>query len=207
MTPLYDLTTLELGFTDVAAAASTIRSYVRQTATGGTLVACLQSEIGPLNQLVLLRAFPTADALADDRQRIRRDANPFGCADRLTGLRAETFAMFPGFPAPPAGEFGPIYELRTYGVKPGRLDGLMTQWAQARAERAEHSAFLLAMYSLDGPLRITHLWGYPGLEERKRAREQAARSGTWPPPAGLTCLEPGRMHSALYLPASFSPLR
>lgn len=132
MTTLYDLTTLELGFTDVAAAASTARSYLEQHAPGGILLACFHSEFGPVNRLLLLRAFPTADALATDRQHVRQDTDPFGCADVLTGLRAETFALFPGFPTPRPGAFGPVYELRTYGVRSGRLDGLMTQWTQAR---------------------------------------------------------------------------
>ena len=33
-----------------------------------------------------------------------------------------------------------------------------------------------AMYSMDGPLRLTQLWPYPSLEARAKARAQRTRS-------------------------------
>jgi hypothetical protein len=60
------------------------------------------------------------------------------------------------------------------------------------------------MYALDGPPRITHVWGFSSLEERAALRAKSYAAGIWPPKGG-----PENIHeatSAIALPEAYSPL-
>jgi len=59
--------------------------------------------------------------------------------------------------------------------------------------------------ALDGPPRITHIWGFSSLEERGRLRARYYAEGLWPPKDA-----PAQIASAktmISLPEPYSPLR
>jgi hypothetical protein len=43
---------------------------------------------------------------------------------------------------------------------------------------------MINMYALDGPPRVTHVWGFDGLAQRASLRTAAYSAGVWPPKGG-----------------------
>jgi hypothetical protein len=43
---------------------------------------------------------------------------------------------------------------------------------------------MINMYALDGPPRITHIWGFESLAQRASLRSNAFSAGVWPPKGG-----------------------
>lgn len=183
-----------------------IREYVGAAATDGTLLACWTSEVGPLNQILVLRGFDSEAELGAERERLLLGGNPFGVADLLAGLSLDTYAPFPFLPPIQTGERGPFYEVRVYGIRPAGLAPTIEAWRGAVAARTRLSPLVVAMYALDGAVpRFMNIWPYRSLDERNRIRGEAVSAGIWPPKGGpehLTTLQSG-----FFLPADFSPLR
>jgi hypothetical protein len=50
-----------------------------------------------------------------------------------------------------------------------------------------------------------HIWAYQSLEQRAQVREQARKTGVWPPPGGADRLI--TQENKIVLPAAFSPLQ
>ena len=104
------------------------------------------------------------------------------------------------------GTFGPFYELRSYRMKLNGLMPTMGKWEGAVPGRSAYSPLTIAMYSLDGPPRLTQLWPYPSLEARAKARSQSFADGAWPAKGGPDWLTPV-MTSTIAMPLAFSPLQ
>jgi hypothetical protein len=80
---------------------------------------------------------------------------------------------------------GGIYEFRTYHLKPGGLPPTLAGWKKAIEPAREYTSHLaINMYALDGPPRITHIWGFESLEERAALRAKFYAAGLWPPQGG-----------------------
>ena len=118
----------------------------------------------------------------------------------------DTYVAFDFMPPMRAGVFGPCYEVRTYGLKPGGLAPTIELWRKAVPGRSTVSPVLAAMTSVTGAvIRFMHIWPYRSYDERARLRDKAVAGGLWPPPGG-----PGHLLSQqadIYLPASFSPMK
>lgn len=202
----YELATLTARLGTLPACVAAIDAWVQAPEAGGTLVGCWLSDIGALNQIVVLRHFDTREALDTERERGLYSANPFGCAEHLTGLRQESHRAFPWMARPAPGAHGPVYELRTYEYRLGGLQPTIDAWRAALPARDEVSPCLLAMHALDGTPRFTHLWPAPSLNARSAARAEAVRRGVWPPQGGPAWLTTA-MTSTILLPTAISPLR
>jgi hypothetical protein len=169
------------------------------------LLACWYSEIGKVNQVLLIRTMTDPAAALDLRFAALKEKSPFGIGEFITGMAMDTYVSFDFMPAMRHGEFGPCYEVRTYELKPDGLAPTIELWRKAVPGRMTVSPLLAAMTSVTGPIRFIHIWPYKNFEERARLRAKAAAEGVWPPPGG-----PGHLVSQqvdIYLPASFSPMR
>ncbi|MFC7397792.1 NIPSNAP family protein [Chelatococcus sp. GCM10030263] len=171
----------------------------------GKFLGCFTAEIGALNQILILQAYEDDRALAEDRSRALVDGGLFGAAEHFGEVETTTYVPF-DFVAPIApGKYGPVYEIRVYGVKATGLKPTMDLWRASVPKRAKVSPLLGAMYAIDGALpRFLHIWPFTSLGERMAKRAEAVELGIWPPkggPAHLTSLS-----SAIYLPTPFSPL-
>lgn len=198
----YELATLSIGLGMAPKAAEAIAAYA--AAGGGSLLGCWASDIGPLNNIAVLRGFADDAELGLERDRTLRSSNPFGCADYLTRLSLDSYAPFPDLPPVEIGAFGPVYEIRSYILKTGGLSPTFEGWAEKLPARTAVSKLLVAMYALDGTPRITHIWPYASTNDRARLRAESVQKGTWPPKSSVW-LSP-EMHSAIYLPTAVSPL-
>ena len=206
----YELATLTLPFGTAAQAAERVRDFCAGPQAGGELLGCWLSDIGVLNQMILLRGFDTLAALQAERERTQLSASPYGCGDLYQRLEQHSYRGFgwmkPVRPSAESGLHGPVYEIRTYGIRPGGVQPTIDLWQQAVPQRAQISPCLVAMVALDGPLRFTNIWPYPSLDARIQARAAAVAQGIWPPRGGPAHLTTD-MVSTIALPTAVSPLR
>jgi hypothetical protein len=170
------------------------------------LLACWYSDIGAVNQILIIRAAGDAGATIETRFAALNAADPFGIAQLITAMTMDLYVSF-DFIAPLArGTFGPVYEVRSYVLNPGGLPPTVEAWRNAVPARLKISPVLAAMTSVTGAVtRFLHVWPYKSFDERARLREKAIADRVWPPPGG-----PGHLVSQqvdIYLPAPFSPLQ
>ncbi len=205
----HELATLTLPMGTTAAAAEQVRSFCSAPEAGGELQGCWFSDIGALNQMIVLRGFDTIAALEAERQRTQLSASPFGCGELALRIEQHSYRRFPWMrpvqPSAASGINGPVYEIRTYGIKPGGLQPTIDLWEQYVPPREALSPCVVAMVALDGPLRFTNIWAYPSLDARSQARAQAVAQGMWPPKGGPAWLTTD-MHSTIGLSTAVSPL-
>ena len=170
------------------------------------LLACWYSDIGAVNQILLIRDATDIAATIDARLAAVASPNPFGVGEFLVGITIDTFVSFDFMAPMQPGAFGPVYEVRSYVLKPGGLAATVDAWRKSAPARMEISPALAAMTSLSGAVtRFMHIWPYKSFDERARLRDKAVADGVWPPPGG-----PGLLVSQqvdIYLPAAFSPMR
>ncbi|MDR3532359.1 MAG: NIPSNAP family protein [Rhodopila sp.] len=203
---LYEFAVLTTGVSQTLLAVPGIKAYVSAGEARGKLVGCWHSEFGPQNRVIVLRAFEGKKDLDAERERGLASTNPFGCAQYLTAVSMESFAPFRDMPPVKTGGLGPVYEFRSYILKPGALPETLDAWAVMVPKRTKLSPLVIAMYALDGPPRFTHIWAYPGWDERMSIRAQALRERVWPPSSAPHTLTPN-MVSEVYLPTDISPLQ
>jgi len=171
-----------------------------------TLLACWYSEIGALNQILIIRGIHDPAATVAARTKLLGSTNPFGIGELVTGMSMDTYVAFDFMPPIRGGELGPCYEVRTYVLKTGGLATTSELWRAAVPARGKISTLLAAMSSVTGTVtRFMHIWPYKTLDERARLRAKAVAEGVWPPPDGPDQL--AAQQTDIYLPASFSPLR
>jgi NIPSNAP protein len=171
-----------------------------------SLLACWYSDIGKVNQILLIRTMTDPAAALDARLATLKEKSPFGIGEFVTAMAMDTYVSFDFIPLMRPGEFGPCYEVRTYELKPDGLAPTMELWRKAVPSRMKVSPVLAAMTSVTGTaMRFMHIWPYKSFDERARLRDKAVADGVWPPPGG-----PGHLASQqvdIYLPAPFSPMR
>ncbi len=202
---LYELTTLACPVLAVAEIAAAARAWTADPAAAGTLLGCWRTEIGTLGRVLVLRGFDTTDTLAAERKRALLSDTPFNVAGAVTSLSMDGYAPFPFLPPLLTGARGPAYEFRTYRLNPGGLPPTLAGWQAAIGPARDYTARLVtAMYALDGPPRITHIWGFTDLGQRTALRSAAYAGGVWPPRGGPEQILEAT--STIALPLAGSPL-
>jgi hypothetical protein len=171
-----------------------------------TLLGCWFSDIGNVNQVLIIRNALTADAALKSRFAAQNTDNPLGIGECITAVTMDTDVSFDFIPPMQPGQFGPCYEVRNYVLKPDGLPPTIEAWRKSVPGRLKLSPLLAAMTSVTGAVtRFMHIWPYKSFDERARLREKAIADGLWPPPGG-----PGHLLSQqvdIYLPAAFSPMK
>jgi hypothetical protein len=169
------------------------------------LLACWYSEIGALNQILIIRSIADPMAALESRMALLKSKSPFGVGDVMTGMTMDTFVAFDFLLPMQPGAQGPIFEVRSYVLKTGGLAPTIELWRKAVPDRSRISPLLTAMTSVSGPVtRFMHIWPYKSVEERNRLRAKAIAEGVWPPPGGPDHL--AAQQADIFLPAQFSPI-
>lgn len=201
-----ELATLRFPLLEVGAASARVGAWLERPGAAGQLLGGWRSEIGALGQLLVLREFAGAAVLAAERERTLRGGDPFGVGDLLSGMGSRDYRRFPFLPAVQLGERGGVYEIRDYRLQPDGLPGTLDGWRRAMEPARDYTARLVVnMHALGGAPRITHVWGFESLEQRRELRARAYGAGVWPPPGA-----PERIAAAtstVALPEPWSPLR
>ncbi len=202
----YDLTTLTVRPGTTPAALPRLQQWIESGGSAGELLACWFTELGALNQILLIRGYTDPTVIADERDRNARSAHPFGIADLLTGAASDTYASFSFMPPIVACKSGPIFEVRTYTLKPDGLAKTIALWEAAVPNRIKLSPLLCALYGVSGTTpRFVHIWPYASLDARQSIRGEAVKAGVWPPPGGPDQLV--SQQADIYFAAPFSPIR
>jgi len=199
----YEIATLATTIGAAPKAGPAIEAYAREGK--GRLLGILASEIGALNQILVLRGFEGDAELQAERARAATSGNPFGAAEWLTGFTQDSYAPFPFVAPVETGARGPIYEVRSYVFKTGGLAPTLAAWQAQLPARQELSPLLIAMYRLEGPVGFTHIWPYPSLNDRMAIRADAVARDIWPPEGGPSWL--AEMKSTICVPVAGSPLQ
>lgn len=181
----YELTTLTGAILDAGALCRAARDWTGDASTEGRVLGVWRSDIGTPGRVLVLRAFDDADALARERNRALKSNDPFGTRTLGAELSMETHEVFPFLPPPREGAYGGVFEIRTYHLRPGGLPATLAGWEAALDPARDYTRHLVTnMYALDGPPRITHIWGFEGVDQRTRLRADHYASGLWPPENG-----------------------
>ncbi len=204
--PLYEIATLTIAVGTLAKALPRIQAYMAQGPAQGTLRACWHCDLGPLNEIMVVRDFADDGVRLAERDRLATAGNAFGIGEFTTAMRAETFRLFPWLPPIAAGSPGPYYEVREYTVRSAGMIDRLRQWEEALPQRLQRSPLVAAMYAVEGIMpRYVHIWPYASLDARAEIRARAIADGIWPPKGGIDSLL--TMRNGIYVPAPFSPLR
>ncbi|WID96653.1 NIPSNAP family protein [Bosea vestrisii] len=201
----YEIATLTIRLGKAGAIVAAIDVALKTGAAKGQLYGCWASEIGTLNQIIVLRGFSDEAELRQERERLLASGNPFGCGEDIGKLTFDSYAPFPFLPPVASGRYGGVYEIRTYMLKHGGVPATIAAWQAAVPARVELSPLVIAMYALDGPARFTHIWPFANLDQRAAVRSDSVAKGLWPPKGGPEWLT-GEMYSTIALPTAISPL-
>lgn len=203
---LYELINITIKMGTVASIANGIQAFHAEAEAKAKLLGVWFSDIGQLNQVVLLRSFDSqADQDAGDAY-LATQENMFNSSENIIQYSVEHFAGFDFLPEVELGEFGPVYEIRTYELKHGGIPHVLEAWKNAVPTRTQYSKLTVAMYSLDGHPRIVSIWPYASLNERSEIRSKSVADGIWPPKGGPQWLT-HEMQSMIALPTAISPLK
>lgn len=209
-TMYYELATMTLPFGTAGQAATHVQAFASAPEAQGELLGCWFTDIGVLNQMVVLRGFATLDALQAERERTQQSTSPFGCGEIFQTLEQHSYKGFPWMkpvrPSAESGIAGPVYEIRTYGIQTGGVQPTIDLWEQYVPARDKLSPCVVAMVALDGPLRFTNIWAYDSLNARSQIRGEAVAQGIWPPKGGPAHLTTN-MVSTIAMPTAVSPLK
>jgi hypothetical protein len=97
----------------------------------------------------------------------------------------------------------PIYEIRTYTIKPGSTAEFESRFGQAVPAREKYSPLAAFWHTEAGPLnQVIHVWGYEDLQHRAQVRAKAAEDPNWPPKVQEFIVS---MESEIFVPPPFSP--
>lgn len=210
---IYELRTYTLKAGTVAEAAKVAGSVGREIRGDnyGKLEGYWMTEIGPLNQVMHLWSYPDLD----ERARLRGELakNKRWTSEYMPLMRdkllRQDIRLLNGVipPVKPAAD-GNIYELRNYRVRVGALQEWVGLFREALTIREKYSK-IVALFTTEAgqPNEVCHLWAYPDLNARTKARGGAVADPGWQ--AFLSKSGPllEEMHSTILVPAAHSPLK
>ena len=108
----YEVTTFSVRIGAAPKALPRISEHCSASDTKGKLLACWYSDIGMLNQIMIIRGFDDETELASERERVLLGGNPFGIGEFIAAMSIDTYAPFPFLPPIEPGAQGPFYEVR-----------------------------------------------------------------------------------------------
>ena len=167
------------------------------------LAAFFYTDIGPLNQIIHVWPYEDITARSQIRAEANQDPNWPPHLEGLENQLSEIFVPFPFTPEFDKSKTGPVFEWRSYTIKPHSTGDIIKAWGEALEAREKLSPILMAMYTELGPLnKFVHIWPYESLEHRREVREEAAAKGIWPPGGGNYLID---QENKICFAAPFSP--
>lgn len=171
------------------------------------MAAFFYTEIGPLNQIIHIWPYESLQHRTEVRAEANADPNwPPKIAEFQEDMLSEIFIPFSFTPAFEPGKVGPVFEWRSYTLKPGTAGKVQDNWVNVIDRRREFSPITMAMHTELGPLnKFVHIWPYESLAHRAEVRAKALDAGIWPPPGGRDTFV--AQENKIVMPAPFSPIQ
>src|ERR1700680_2892507 len=132
---LYDVTILAVRPGGTPKSLPQLNAWITANKGRGELLACWYTEIGTLNRVLVIRGYADEASLGADRAALAAREDCFGVGDLLSGVETDTYVSLPFIEPIKAGSYGPVYEVRTYLLKPGGLAGTTEAWRKTGAGR------------------------------------------------------------------------
>ncbi len=196
---------------DIVKAASTVSRDVRGD-NFGKLEGYWFTEIGPLNQVMHMWSYNSFDERAKLRAELAK--NPRWTSEYIPLIRPllvrQDVRLLSALKAPVAPESsGNIYELRNYRAKAA---GPVRQWIEAftaALPAREKYSKIVGLWQTEAgqPNEVCHIWAYPDLNARAKARGDSMKDPVWQEFLGKGPAFLEEMHSTIMLPAPQSPLQ
>jgi hypothetical protein len=167
-----------------------------------------RTEVGTLNQIIHI--WPYKDL--NERDQIRAEAVKKGLwppksSEYILEMESKILHPAPFSPAFEPGEYGGLYEFRTYTYGPGLIPKVIEAWAPRIKERSAVSPLIFAGFTDIGALnQWVHVWAYKNMGDRETKRAQAMKPGQWPPPRP-DGVGPLKQTNTFAIPAKWSPSR
>ena len=196
---------------DMVKAASTVSHPIRKD-DYGKLEGYWVTEIGPLNQVMHLWSYSDLNERTRLRAELAKNARWNSEYTPLIRplLMRQDIRLLNAIIAPVApASSGNVYELRNYRAKTG---GAVRQWLDIFTGALEHRqkySKIVGLWQTEAsqPNEVCHLWAYPDLNARAKARGDAANDPGWKEFLGKSGGFLEEMHSTIMLPAPHSPLK
>ena len=171
------------------------------------LAAFWYTDIGPLNQIIHVWPY---ESLAHRTEIRAASASikqwPPDIKEFQEDMVSEIFVPCPFTPELKPGKPGPVFEYRSYILKPGGAGAINQRWEKALPARQELSPLLFAGHTELGTLnKFIHIWPYESLDPRKEVRGKALAEKIWPPPGGKGTLV--AQENKIVFAAPFSPVQ
>lgn len=168
------------------------------------LIGFFHAEIGDLNRVMHIWSYESAEARAQIQDELARQPWwPPANAHLILGQAAKLMSAAPFRPDPLVGALGPVYEFRTYTIKPGRMNELVSLWRQNLSSREELSPLAACFTTEAGPLnQFIHVWVYRDLNHRAEVRIASRKLANWH--LGREFMVSQNVE--VWMPASFSPM-
>ena len=177
----------------------------------GTVHGYWTSEFGSLNQIWHLWSYSSLDERARLRTELSKNdkwTREYVPAIRPLLARQDIRFLNPVYGVNPPVQEGGFYELRMYRMNPGRAAG----WAQAFKDimpvREKYSKNVgIWTGEAPQPNEVFHMWNYPSLEARTKARTALFKDPEW-----LAFLEKNsgaivEMNNVMLIPTDYSPMK
>jgi len=201
----YNLTYITVPPTGMQQALAGIEQWLKSSPLKGVFLACWVAEIGELSRILLVHGYDVIADIPADREAILYSDNPLGIGSLILSMETDAYTPLKGLPDILPGAAGPIFEVRTYKLKPGGLTPTLEAWTNAVGPRSAYSQLLSFMYAVGGEIpRVVHIWPYKSLDERLAIRAKTVAEKVWPPVGAPPHL--ASMRSEIFVPASFSPV-
>ncbi len=162
------------------------------------------TDFGELNRVMHIWEYESAG----HREETRRVVAEFEWWPPPTGhllkKQATKIVTTPDFrPEPRFGEFGSVYEFRTYTLFPGKLGEMEKKWAPHIAAREELSPLAAVFMTESGELnQWIHVWAYKDPNHRAEIRAKTRGLPNWPSPGTGELIE--SQLSELWIPGPYS---
>src|SRR5689334_18368243 len=109
------------------------------------LAAFWHSEVGPLNEIIHVWPYENLAERDKIRAEAARDANwPPKIAEFILNMRAEILQPFDFVSPIKTGKVGPVFEMRSYGLRQGTQPDLKKRWEAALPARVKLSPLVTA---------------------------------------------------------------
>lgn len=210
---IYELRTYTLKqgtLPEVLKAASTLSVDIRGD-NYGKLEGYWSTEIGPLNQVVHLWSY--SDLTERARLRAELAKNPRWNSEYIALTRPhiirQDIRFMNGVRGPVMPASGPnVYEMRNYRTRPGAVGQWVQNFTKALEHREKYSK-IVGLWTTEAPQvnEVLHIWAYPDLNARAKARGDAMKDPGWQEFLKATAGLLDEMHSTILLPAPHSPLK
>ncbi len=147
------------------------------------MIGIFNTEVGDLNKIMHIWEYEDHAQRADIRAKSSTfDWWPPPIGDLLVSQTTKIVTT-PAFrPEPRLGEYGSIYEVRTYKVLPGKIPNVVAKWTENIGPRDELSPLAALFMTESGPLNEwIHMWAYKDMNHRAEMREKSHKLPNWPP--------------------------